>query len=232
MSNLKNRPKLPILNLIFILLLAGSLAFGGYYFKQYRDLKSSTSKTGEELNQELISRASKVYELPKDETPTVVSVTKDPKEFTTEQEKIFSTAFKSLQKGDTVFLYEKAGKAIQYRDSENKVIDTATLAVKSGAAVQIIASAELQNSTELTLTTKFPNDVRVSGKSTPTGQYTATTVVDLSGQKADLAKKIADAVGGTVVAALPTTEKATDGAEIVVIVANAQVTPAEPTPAQ
>lgn len=226
MSNLKNRPKLPILNLIFIVLLAGSLAFGGYYFKQYQNLKTTSSKSAEEKNIELVEKINKVYALPKDEDP-VVAIVSDEETFKKEYP-VFTTA----KKEDSLLLYEKAGQAILYRDSENKVIGTASFAVRKGSAVQIIASAELQNSTELTLTTKFPNDVRVSGKSTPTGQYTATTVVDLSGQKADLAKKIADAVGGTVVAALPTTEKATDGAEIVVIVANAQVTTAEPTPAQ
>jgi erythromycin esterase-like protein len=109
-----------------------------------------------------------------------------------------------------------------------RVIGTASFTVRKGSAVQIIASAEQQNSTEQTLTEKLGADIRVNGKSTPVGQYTATTVVDLTGQKAELATKIAEALGATVVTTLPSGETATEGAELVVIVANA--TASVPTP--
>lgn len=218
MSSIKSKSRFPVVQTVFGALFVASLVFGGYYFKEYKDLKADSSKTTEQLNQDYISRAGKVYELPKDETPTVVVVAKDPKEFETEQEKMFSNTFKSLRKGDIIFLYQEAGKAIQYRDSENKVIDTATFSVEKGSTVHIIASADLQNSTEQKLLSALADKIRVAGKSTPVGQYTATTVIDLTGKNTELAKAVADAAGGTVVASLPVGEKANEGMEIVVIV--------------
>lgn len=212
MSNLRSRNSVSAIQIVFGILFIGSIVFGGYYFKQYQELKTTSSKTPEQRNEELIAKINKVYELPKDETP-VVAVVSDETKFKQEYP-VFTTA----KKDDTLLLYEKAGQAILFRESENRVIGTASFAVRKGSAVHIIGTTELQNSTEQTLLQKLPDDVRVSGKSTPAGQYTATTVVDLTGQKAELAKKIAEAVGGTVVAALPSGEKASDGAEIVVIV--------------
>lgn len=215
MSNLRPRQKVAPVPIIFALLLVGSLIFGGYYFRQYQNLKATSSKSPEEKNKELVEKINKVYSLPKDEDP-VVAIVSDEDTFKKEYP-VFTTA----QKGDSLLLYEKAGQAILFRESENKVIGTATFAVRKGAAVQIIASVEVQTTTEQTLASKLANEVRISAKSTPVGQYTATTVVDLTGQKTELAKKIAEAVGGSVVAALPAGETASEGAEFVVIMANA-----------
>ena len=67
MSNLKSRPKISPLPLVLGLLLVGALAFGGYYFKQYQSLKTTSAKTPEEKNKELVEKINKVYALPKDE---------------------------------------------------------------------------------------------------------------------------------------------------------------------
>lgn len=203
--------------IVLSLLFVGATAFGGIYYSKYQDLKTETAKTADERNKELVAKINAVYELPKDETPVVAIVSEE--ETFKKEYPVFTTA----KKGDVLLLYEKAGQAVLYRESENKVIGTATFAVKKAAVVQIIASTDLQAATEKTLTEKLPNDVRVGGKSTPKNSYTSTTVIDLTGQKADLAKSIATAVGGTVVAALPSEEVATEGAEIVVIVASQQV---------
>lgn len=218
MANLRTKKQLPISTLAMLAITAASLIFGGYYFRQYNQLKDTQNKSVEEVNKELVDKINKVYELPTGETPTIVNVAKDPKDFTTEQEKMFSAAFKNLKSGDIVLLYEKAGKAIQYRLSENKVIDTATLTVNAATKVQIIGSADAQNQTEAKLLAAFPNKLQVASKSTPNGTYTAVTVVDVTGQNAELAKQVAATVGGSVVTALPATEKAADGAQIVVIV--------------
>jgi hypothetical protein len=221
MANLKTRPKFKPLQIVFSVVLVGSLVFGGYYFKQYRDLKATSSKTPEEKNKELVVKINKVYALPKDEDP-VVAIVSDEGTFKKEYP-VFTTA----QKGDNLLLYEKAGQAILFRESENKVIGTASFTVNSGAAVHIIAPGDVQNTTEQTLVAKLGKDIRVSSKSTPLGQYTAITVVDTTGQKAELTKKIADALGGTVATTLPAGEKAADGAEIVVVMGTAPATPTD-----
>jgi len=224
MAQLRSRPKIAPLPLVFGLLLIGALVFGGYYFKQYRDLKATSSKTAEEKNKELVEKINKVYALPKEENP-VVAIVSDEDAFKKEYP-VFTTA----KKGDSLLLYEKASQAILYRESENKVIGTASFSVRKGSAVQIIASGDTQNSVEQTILTKLGNDVRISDKSTPIGQYTATTVVDLTGQKSDLATKIAEALGGSVATALPTGEKAAEGVEIVVVMAGVSTPETATTP--
>ncbi len=221
MSNMRSKTKIPPSGIILIVLLIASLVFGGYYFREYNELKSQSTKTTEQLNQELVDRASKVYELPQDETPEVAIVAKDPKEFT-EEEKQSLGAFKNLEKGDAILLYKKAGRAIQYRDRTNKVIDAVSYTVVEGVAIHIIGSEQLQNNTEATLKQAFSDKIRISGKSTPAGNYTSTTVADLSGQNTELAGQVAEALGGTVVSKLPSGEKAPEGAEIVVVMAGAQ----------
>lgn len=224
MANLRTRTKIAPLPLIFGLLLVGSMVFGGYYFRQYQSLKSASSKTPEEQNKDLVALINKVYELPKDEEPGLVAKVKD--------EAIFKKdypVFVNARVGDDLLLYEKSQLAVLYRSSENKVIHTAQINFKQGASVQIIAPGALQNSTEQTLTAKLSADVKVSGKSEPVGQYSSTTVVDVTGGNPDLAKKIAEALGGTVATTLPAGEKASEGVELVVIVAN--VATVEPTPA-
>lgn len=221
MANLKPKSKLAPIPLVFGLLLVASLVFGGYYFKQYQDLKATSSKSPEELNKALVAEINEVYELPKDEDPGLVAKVKD--------EAIFKKdypVFVNAKVGDDLLLYEKAQLAILYRSSEKKVISTAQITFNKDSAVQIIASAEAQNPTEQLLLAKLPDEVRVSGKSTPVGQYAVTTVVDVSGKKAELAKKIAEALGGTVATSLPAGEKPAEGVEIVVVVANAVVAPA------
>ena len=219
MSLQKNR-KIPISSLVLTVALLASLIFGGMYFKKYSDLKKQSSKTAEQINEELIAKVGKVYQLPSDETPVILNVNKDPSEFTTDQEKSFAKTFKDLKKDDIILLYEKASLAVEYRPSDNKVISTATLTINNVTDVGIIASTDAQTTMSNLLATKLGTEVRVGNKSTPVGQYSTTIVVDISGKKADIAQKVADAVGGSVAKNLPSDEIVPDGAEIVVLVAN------------
>lgn len=212
--------RIPIFTIILSLLVVASGIFGGVYYQKYQDLKKDSSKTADQKNAELVDRINKVFELPKDETPTVVVVTKEPSEFTTEQEKSFSETFKQLKKGDYILLYEKAGKAIHYRESENKVIDTATLSVAGGAAVHIIGNVEAQNSTQTTLESKFTDKIRIASKATTTNQYGTTVVIDSTGKNAALASEIATALKASVATSLPSGESVPDGSEIVVILSS------------
>jgi hypothetical protein len=223
---LQTKKKVPVMMLILIMIMIGEGVFGGIYFKKYNDLKASSSKSVEDKNKELVAKVGKVYQLPSGEEPVVLNVNKDPKEFTTDQEKAFAKTFKDLKKDDIILLYQKASLAIEWRPSENKVISTAPLAVATGTNVALIASAEGQATLTQTLTAKLPDEVRIGGKATPIGQYGSTTVIDMTGKKADVAKKVADAIGGTVSTAFPVGEKAPDGAEIVVIAATTAATPA------
>ena len=225
-KNRSSRPQVPIMIVALLILLAGSIAFGGYYFKQYRTLKAASSKTADQVNEELVTEISKVYELPKDEKP-VFALVSDEATFKKEY-----PVFTSAKKGDDLLLYEKAGQAILYRPSEKKVIGTASFAVKRSSNVAIIAAVTEQSTTEKILQDKLADSIKVTSKSTPVGSYTTSQVIDVSGKQAAAAKAIADTIGATVVSSLPPSEKAPTGADIVVIVANAVAKPGavEPTP--
>lgn len=222
MSNLKSRRNANLPLILLAVLLVGSLGFGGVYYQKYVSLKTSSTKTTAQINKEYVVKISKVYELPTGEEPVVLNVNKDPKDFTTDQEKAFSQTFKNLRKGDVVLLYEKAGLAVQYRDLDKKVIATASLAIKAGVNVAIIGSSTAQEKFSTALNAKFAGDIKLGTNSTPAAPYATTTVVDLTGQKADLAKKIATELGATVATILPSGEKSPAGAEIVVVASSTE----------
>ena len=220
--SIQSKKRIKILPIIILLIMIGEGVFGGIYFKKYTDLKRESAKTVEQKNKELVDKVSKVYQLPSGEEPVILNVNKDPKDFTTDQEKAFAATFKDLKKGDIILLYEKAAVAVEYRPSEGKVISTASLAVSTNATnVALIATPETQATLTGTLNNKLASEIKIGGKATPTGQYTSTTVVDLTGKKSELAKKIADTLGATVANAVPDGEQKPDGAEIVIIAANA-----------
>lgn len=77
---------------------------------------------------DLITRVSKLLELPKGEEPTVASVDDAA------AAKAQSAFFTNAQNGDKVLIYVKAGEAILYRPSTNKIILVAPLTFDSAAA--------------------------------------------------------------------------------------------------
>jgi hypothetical protein len=77
---------------------------------------------------DLIIRVSKLLELPQGEKPTVASVDDAA------AAKAQSAFFTNAQNGDKVLIYVKAGEAILYRPSTNKIILVAPLTFDSAAA--------------------------------------------------------------------------------------------------
>ncbi len=229
-KNRSSRPRIPVSTAALLILLAASLVFGGYYFRQYRTLKNVSSKSVDQTNKELVQKINSFYQLPTGEEPAIIAVTKDPSEFTTDQEKQFSSAFKDLKKGDNVLLYEKAGQAILYRPAQNKVISTVTLTVKQPIKISIIASASDQTTAEKTLLTKYADNIKITSKTIASGSYTQTQVIDLSGKQADAAKTIAETLGGVVATAFPTAEKTPDKTDIVVIIGSVAKPTTDVTP--
>jgi cell division protein FtsB len=77
--------------------------------------------------QDLIDKVSKLMTLPSGETPTIANVTN------ASEAKQQSAFFKNAQNGDKVLMYVKAGEAILYRPSTNKIILVAPLTLNSTA---------------------------------------------------------------------------------------------------
>lgn len=102
----------------YVIVLAGGIYIGTYIVKQkptWFGLPQGTAQAQAEVNA-LIAKVSKLMALPTDETPTVATVTDASKV----KDQPF---FKDSQNGDKVLIYQKIGKAILYRESENKIIE-------------------------------------------------------------------------------------------------------------
>lgn len=208
--------------LILTLIFAGAIAAGVYYYQSYQKLlKNPEIVTTQEVSW-LQESVGKLILLP-NETPSTATVL--------DKGKLKDQAFfTNAENGDKILIYSTAKKAILYRPSINKIIEVMPLALDNtattGATTQKINVALLNgtttdgltNTAEVNIKNKIANVNVISKTKASKTDYTATVVVDLSGTKADQAKAIAEAVGGTV-GSLPAGETKPTGADILVIVA-------------
>ena len=84
-------------------------------------LKSDPAIVARKNTEDLIAKVSRLVELPANESPTIADVTDVVK--ARAQDKFYADA----QNGDKVLFYTKAGKAILYRPTTNKVITIAPI---------------------------------------------------------------------------------------------------------
>ncbi len=107
--------KTALIILISLLVGAGSTYYVAKMYPQYLGLvKTSAQVTSE--TEALISDISKLIDLPKDEKPTIATVS--------DAEKIKSQVFfAKAVNGDKVLIYTNAKKAILYRPSEKRIIE-------------------------------------------------------------------------------------------------------------
>jgi hypothetical protein len=105
--------------LVVLLLLLAAVGTGIYYYWRYEQLV-----TNPQTDAALIAgEANKLVELPKEEQPTVATVT-DSTQLASQP---FFTAAKN---GDEILIYKKAKKIVVYRPSENRVVAIGTLPTK------------------------------------------------------------------------------------------------------
>lgn len=97
-----------------------AIGFGGYFYYQLKILKTDPATIAKEEAQDLVSKVSKLYLLPVGEEPTVATVS-DPEVLKSQ------SFFTQSAVGDKVLIYTKAGKAILYRPSIGKIIETAPI---------------------------------------------------------------------------------------------------------
>ena len=109
--------------IIASLVLAALIAWLAYgYITTKNQLEQTKSPSGQGLTetQRLVNKVSLLADLPQGETPTIATVN--------DASKLKSQAFFSAAKdGDKVLIYSKAGKAVLYRPSTNKVVDYSTV---------------------------------------------------------------------------------------------------------
>ncbi len=170
--------------------------------------RHQTSSMSNSDIQSLVTIVGRHALLPQGETPSVSTVV--------DTKKVNQQFLLNAQNGDKVLLYFQAGRAIVYRPSTGQIVNMgpvttppATVFLRNGTTEAIPSAL----SDKLTTSSGFQVASQdVAARS----DYATTLVVDVKGNRPDLAAKAAKLVGGKV-ANLPETETAPD-ADILIIV--------------
>lgn len=102
--------------IVLVVLVVAAVVGGLYWWK-------ASSATQSEL-QSVKAKVGRLYLLPKDETPALVSVV--------DESKLSSSYLKQYAKtGDKLLLYQKQGKVIIYRPSIDKIVDIGVLELEA-----------------------------------------------------------------------------------------------------
>ncbi len=97
-----------------------AIGLGAYFYYQLHNLKVNEELTLTKEAEDLLSSVAKLYLIPTGEEPTIATVS-DPNALRGQ------SFFTASQKGDKVLIFTKAGKAVLYRPSINKIIETAPI---------------------------------------------------------------------------------------------------------
>ena len=205
-----SRIVLPILNVVLIV---GLIAFGVVYFNKYTNLKNnppSQQQIDDANLKRYIKEVSKLYSLPKNETPTFARVR--------DKDQLKSQAFfAKAENGDVALIYTNSSLAVLYRPSTKQIINVqAVTAQSSKPSVKVIGKQTDRQAVEGQIKSGFANDTNVVTGGDAKAEYSGIVVVDVSGKQADLAKKLADSLKGQV-GTLPAGEDKPSGVDIVVI---------------
>lgn len=226
-----------ILILVIVVVVLAIAGTGGYFFLQYQKtqqlLRNSGQTSASEIPQ-LVAKVGKHYDLPVNEQPTLATVSDITK-------LAGQPFFTKAHNDDKVLIYSKAGLAILYRVSTDKIINVGPLATQTQAEATVTASAPLKvalyNGTKVNGLTKQVEEKlkslsslqsQVVVKTNAKGDYAESVVVDLTGKNAQAATQLAAFVKGKV-ASLPATETKPDGADILIILGQSYVGETSPT---
>jgi hypothetical protein len=214
-------------NIFIVVLIIGLAGAAGYFYKENSDLKKnpvSAEEAQKQENQRIIESVSKLYELPKDEEPTIFFVSDKDK---LSEEYKNQEFFQKAQNGDYILIYEKGKIALLYRPKENRLVDVRPYTVQSSISVALVGPEAVRTSAEKILKEAFKNEVSIAAKTDAKNANTGITVVDTTGKYADQAKKIAETLKGKV-GNLPEGENKPQGADLIIIVGAPQAAPTNP----
>ena len=184
-------------------------------FMQNRDLKEQSTMTTEQKNQKIIDEINKVFDLPEEEP--VVAIVTDPEEFKKQY-----TAFDNAQNGDYLLFYRKARLNVLYRQSEKRVVKTATVTVP--ITVELVGSKDATDAAETKLK-EFGEQITVV-KTIAEG-ITQSFVFDVDDDQKAEVDSISKQLGLEIGSTLPSSIE--PGAQTEVIVAVSDTSPASPT---
>ncbi|GAC1387395.1 MAG: hypothetical protein NVS1B7_1340 [Candidatus Saccharimonadales bacterium] len=179
-----------ILIIINVLLIAGLAVFGGLYFRKYQDLKNNPPAPDvvlQQQNNKTIAAVSKLYDLPKDEQPTITAI-KDVSD-TFKKELFFAKA----QNGDITLVYTKAKLAIIYRPSTKQLVNVSSVTIQNNPVIKVYGPGRAAAEAKLTSAKLAVTD---GGDASLTSSD--VLIVDLSGKNAATAQSIAAVINGQV----------------------------------
>ena len=233
---LYNMTKKSILGFILFVVVGGSLATSGYFYKQYEKIKKNPNLVAQEEVKNLVTQVGQLMVLPVDEVPSVATVV--------DKDKLKDQPFfKNTVKDDKILIYTKAKKAILYRPSTHKIIEFAPLAISDNQSQPTVLGTETSNPSPASEPVAEPVKVVLLNGSKTTGltndaenkikqingtqilyknnaansDYTASLVIDLTGGHDDLIKQIAQSIDGSV-SSMVADEQKPANADILVIV--------------
>ena len=204
--------KILLIVMAVIALALGALTF--YFYKQYQTIKKNPGIVQQAEVDRIVGLVGKLIDLPKDETPTLATVL--------DKEKLKDQPFfANVENGDSILIYTKAKKAIVYRLKENKLINVGPISIDETPAATVALVAAGGNVDDITkkLNEKLAGKVTIVSTTDAKSKSSVKqlTVVDTTGQNAEAAKIVADAIGATV-GTLPAGETAPPNATLVIYV--------------
>ncbi len=107
-------------NIILVSIAIIALGFGGYFYYKLKNIETNSPENIQKQTDDLLSKVAKLTLIPAGEEPTVATVS-DPNKLKDQ------SFFKQSQKGDKVLIFSKAGRAVLYRPSINKIIETSPI---------------------------------------------------------------------------------------------------------
>ncbi len=211
---------------LFLVLTA---AVGGYLFYNYQSSQREISKLKEnpqtvarQETDEVTAKVGALMDLPKNEQPTLATVT-DINKLKNQQ------FFAEAQNGDKVLIYAQSSKAILYRPQTNKIIEVASVNLGQNQTpsttpklrVALYNGSNVNGATaiaEKTITEKVANIEVVDKENAKNKSYAKTVVVDVSGNQQQAAQQLSQVLGASV-GPMPTGEAKPQDADLLVILA-------------
>jgi len=222
--NIKKNNTPQILFIYLLVLLSIALAgTAGYFFYKYQKLSQNPvieQISDQEEEQKLVNNISKLMLLPKEETPTVATVSDIDKL----KDQIF---FKNATNGNKVLIYPNSKLAIIYDPQANLIVNVGPINF-SGQPTPSAQNPQigLRNGTnivgltykvETVITKSYPNIDVVLKEQDKRTDYVKTIVVVLNEATKDTADKIAKTLNSQIVN-LPPGEIKPEGVDILIIV--------------
>lgn len=117
------------LSLILTLIFLGALGAAGYFYYQVSELKKDPQTAVSEEAEDLVKVVGRLIILPKDEVPTIATVS-DPEKL--KDQPFFAKA----EVGDKVLIYTQAKKAYLYDPVARKILEVAPINIESNVGFE------------------------------------------------------------------------------------------------